>query len=143
MRMADQVPLPLGVLKGEGYWSDQRSSGRYSAEFSITQAVDGSRVLTAHRVFSDSDGSPGGVEDSVTTTFQFTFACFFRVTIEYQEKTCKGTGYCYGDQAHYGFDIDADTRVEYTWTVDPSGQLDGMGSSTNRGNFTAWSETLR
>ncbi len=140
--MADQVPLPLGILRGEGHWSDQSASGRYSVEFSITQAADGSRLLAAHRVFSQPDGAPGTVEDSVTT-FHFTFACFFRVTVEYPDKTCRGAGYAYGNQAHYGFDVDADTRVEYTWSIDPAGQLEGMGSSTNRGNFTAWSESLR
>jgi hypothetical protein len=141
-QMAEPVPLPLGRLKGEGRWSDQKVSGRYSVEFSIERSADGSTALSAHRVFFNPDGSPGGVEDSLTT-FQPTFECFFSVSIYYKESTREGNGYCYGGQGHYGFDVDPDTRVEYTWKLGPSGEMEGMGSSTNRGNFTAWSETLQ
>ena len=138
--MSDPLPFRNGVFLGKGHWIDQKADGDDTAQYTIDDGASSSKVHTVHRVFLKPDGSPLYEENS-TVTFTPTTRNKFTITITTAKGSVSGSGYCFGDQCHYEVDISPENHMEFTFTVGER-EIHGLASSTNKGNFTSWRETL-
>jgi len=138
--MTCELPFRDGVFEGRGHWINQQTEGDYAVRYTIGDSDGGARLHSVRREFLKPDGSTLYVEE---TTVAFTPADrnSVRVVITGPKGSVEGTGYCFGDQCHYEADIAPQSRLEFTFTVG-EGRIDGLASSTNKGNFTSWRETL-
>jgi hypothetical protein len=139
--MAGAMPFQNGTFKGRGHWINQQTEGDYTASYTIDDGADGSSVHAVTRVFLNSDGSTLYVEET-TVSFAPADRNGIRVVITGPKGSVTGGGYCLGNQCHYEADIAPGSRLEFTFTV-YDGEIDGLASSTNKGNFTSWRETLK
>ena len=134
------LPFPNGSFRGRGRWIDQKTAGNYTAQYAIADGPDESKVHTVHRVFFKPDGSKAYDEFS-TVTFKPDAKTRIAVTIDSERGSVQGPGYSIDNHCHYELEISPGENLEFTFTVG-EGQLTGLGSSTNKGNFTFWHETL-
>jgi hypothetical protein len=129
-----------GAYQGHGRWVDQKSEGDYTVEYLIAGGGKRPRVHTVKRVFRQ----PGGAvayEENTTLTLEPAARNRMQVTITGEQGSVSGHGYWFEKQAHYELDVSTDNRLEFTFTV-AAIRIDGMGSATNKGNFTSWRESL-
>jgi hypothetical protein len=134
------LPFTNGTYKGRGHWIDQKATGIYTAEYSIADGEGGAKVHTVHRVFFKPDGSVAYEENS-TVTFQPAEKNGVTVTIATEKGSTSGSGYFFERHVHYAMQLTPDNQLEFTFTIDAE-RLDGLGSATNKGNFTSWTESL-
>lgn len=135
------LPFLAGRFKGAGHWINQTAEGDYTVSCVISAAPEGGSVHTVHRVFLKPDGTTLYEEDS-TLTFTPAGRNGFRLTIRSAQGEVQGSGYCFDRQCHYDVAIAADNHLEWTFSASPE-VIEGLASSTNKGNFTSWKETLR
>ncbi len=137
--MPAPLPFPNGSFQGKGHWIDQKAAGDYTAQYSIADGPDESKVHTVHRVFFKPDGAKAYDEHS-TVTFK-PEEKGMTVRIKSERGAAEGAGYSIDNHCHYELDLSPAEHLEFTFTVH-DGQVTGLGSSTNKGNFTFWTETL-
>ena len=135
------LPFSTGKFEGTGHWINQTTEGDYTVACVMEATADGGSEHTVHRVFLKPDGATLYEEDS-RLTFIPAERNGFRVVIRSAQGEVHGSGYYFDDQCHYEADIAHDNRLEWTFTVRAEG-IEGLASSTNRGNFTSWKEVLR
>jgi hypothetical protein len=135
----DQL-FQVGTYRGEGRWVDQKAEGRYTAQYSIADGPSGSKIHTVLRNFLKPDGSVLYEENS-TVTFAPTDGNRVAVSIASVPGTVSGPGYCFDHQCHYELDVTPDNHLEFTFHAGKDA-LEGLGSATNKGNFTSWRESL-
>ncbi|HSM80012.1 MAG TPA: hypothetical protein VLT57_20395, partial [Bryobacteraceae bacterium] len=58
-----------GAYRGEGRWVDQKTEGRYTAQYKILDGQDGAKVHEVERVFLKPDGAVA-YEERSTVTFE-------------------------------------------------------------------------
>jgi hypothetical protein len=138
--VADRLTFQNGAFQGKGHWIDQKTEGDYSAACTISNGLNGSSVHVVKRVFLKPDGATL-YEENTTQTFEPAARNAFTITIASDKGSLQGRGYCFDKQYHYELDISANTHAEFTIVIG-DGRIDGLGSSTNKGNFTSWRETL-
>lgn len=142
------LPFQSGVFRGTGRWIDQRAESGYAVEYAVGEGPEGSVIHTVTRLFPVPEGTTvygqkaGVYEERSTVTFVPGERNAFRIRIEGARGVVQGLGYCFGDQCHYEAEAAEGVHLEFTFTVG-EGRIGGLGSSTNRGNFTSWQETLR
>jgi hypothetical protein len=140
VRVAIEFPFENGRFEGRGKWIDQNAEGEYTVSTTIADGVDSARVHTTKRVFLKLDGSIL-YEEETTVTFTPAERSTFKVAIQFAAGTVRGKGYAMGDQCHFEVPISPTLSLECTFTLSP-GKIQGLGSSSNKGNFTAWREQL-
>jgi feruloyl esterase len=134
------VPFANGQFEGTGHWINQQAEGDYTVTYTITDIGDGGKRHGVRRLFLKPDGSPAS-EEYTTVLFTPTTRNRMRVSLASANGTVEGLGYCLGDQCHYQAMISSGEQMEVTFTVAGS-RVDALASSTNKGNFTTWAETL-
>jgi len=129
-----------GAYRGEGRWVDQKTEGRYTAQYKILDGQDGAKVHEVERVFLKPDGAVA-YEERSTVTFEprERNGVFVRIRGEQGEVT--GSGYTLDRECHYDVDISPDNHLEFTFHAE-SASIVGLGSATNKGNRTYWKESL-
>ena len=130
-----------GTYRGEGRWVDQKTEGRYTAQYTITDGDDGAKVHQVERDFLGPDGAVA-YEERSSVTFVSAAQSGVAVTIRTRQGAVSGLGYALERQCHYDLDIAADNHLEFTFHADGAG-ITGLGSATNKGNRTYWTESLR
>jgi hypothetical protein len=135
----DQL-FPNGAYRGEGRWIDQKTDGRYSAQYTIIDGPNGAKVHQVERVFFKPDGSVA-YEEKSTVSFEPQARASLSVTISAAEGAVTGVGYAFDRECHYDVDIASDNHLEFTFHAEPA-RVHGVGSATNKGNRTYWRETL-
>ena len=135
------LPFPIGRFKGAGHWINQTAEGDYTVSYVISAAPEGGSVHTVHRVFLKPDGSTLYEENS-TLTFTPSGRNGFRLIMRSAQGEVQGSGYCFDHLCHYDVNIAADNHLECTFSAG-RGLIEGLASSTNKGNFTSWKETLQ
>jgi hypothetical protein len=140
VRVATEFPFENGRFEGRGKWIDQNAEGEYTVSTTIADGADSTRVHTTRRVFLKLDGSIL-YEEETTVTFTPGDRSTFKVAIQFAAGTVRGKGYTVGDQCHFEVPISPTLSLECTFTLSP-GKIEGLGSSSNKGNFTAWREQL-
>ena len=138
--VASEFPFENGRFEGRGQWIDQNAEGEYTVTTTIADGADSSKVHTTKRVFLKLDGDTL-YEEETTVTFTPGERSAFRVAIAFAAGTVRGKGYSMGQQCHFEVPISPSLSLECTFTIMP-GKIDGLGSSSNKGNFTAWREQL-
>jgi hypothetical protein len=138
--VASEFPFENGRFEGKGRWIDQSAEGEYTVTIAIADGADSTRVHTTKRTFLTLDGGTL-YEEETTVTFTPGERGAFKVAIAFAAGTVRGKGYTIGDQWHFEVPISSTLNLECTFTASP-GKIEGMGSSTNKGNFTAWREQL-
>jgi hypothetical protein len=133
--------FPPGEFKGKGEWRDRKGdSGNYTSEFKIVDETDTTKVQITRRHFFNNDGS-FLYEENSQVIFKFSVSPFTEVSIQYGEATTTGQGYWFNNLCHYDLDVAADNHIENTY-VFSDGKIELLGSATNKGNLTVWTETL-
>jgi hypothetical protein len=129
-----------GTYRGEGRWVDQKTEGRYTALYTISEGEGDMRVHRAERTFLRDDG---GViyEEHSELTFVPAARNALQVTIASGDRTVTGIGYAFEDECHYEMDLAADNHLEFSF-YSSGDTLTGVGSATNKGNFCSWRERL-
>lgn len=138
--MVGELPFQNGDYDGKGHWIDQNAEGDYTASYSISDGAENTKVQKTHRTFFKPDGGTLYEEDA-TVTFTPGERNGFKISIAFPAGSARGKGYCFGSQCHCELDVSQGVHLELTLTVS-DGKIDALGSSTNRGNFTSWSETV-
>jgi hypothetical protein len=138
--VASEFPFENGRFEGKGQWVDQNAEGEYSVTTTIADGADSTRVHTTKRTFLKLDGGTL-YEEETTVTFTPGERSVFKVAITFAAGTVRGKGYAMGQQCHFEVPISPSLNLECTFTVSP-GKIEGLGSSSNKGNFTAWCEQL-
>ena len=134
--------FPAGHFNGRGEWCDHKGDrGDYETEFWIAEESDNTIIQTTRRHFFHNDGS-FWYEENSQVIFTFSPGHFVDVAIKYGEATTTGRGYCFGGLCHFDLDVAADNHVESTYRFG-DGKIELLGSATNKGNLTAWTEALR
>lgn len=129
-----------GTWRGQGHWIDQKTEGRYTAQYRITAGSKNSKVHQVERVFLTPDGAVA-YEERSTLSFEPRDRSSIWVTIHSPQGTAAGPGYAFEDHCHYGLDVTADNHLEFTFYVE-NRRIRGLGSATNKGNRTCWEEAL-
>jgi hypothetical protein len=80
-------------------------------------------------------------EENSKVTFIFSEDHFLEVSIQYGETTTTGHGYWFNHSCHYDMDVAEDNHLENTYFFS-AGKIELLGSATNKGNLTVWTETL-
>lgn len=154
--------FPNGRYEGRGEWVDKKGGrGRYTTAYEIVDEADNRKTQLTHREFLNADGSRLYEEDS-TVTFKVIEGPFVEVAIgfrmkkttEYpddrhivtttlpsEEKISVGQGDWFNDSLHYDLDVTEDNHLENTY-IFSDGKIELLGSATNKGNYTVWTETL-
>ncbi|HET9386587.1 MAG TPA: hypothetical protein VFO67_15730 [Gemmatimonadales bacterium] len=135
-----ELPFTNGRFEGTGRWINQQAEGEYTVSYNVSGNGDGATRHAVRRLFMKPDGSPP-YEETTTVIVTPTTRNRIRVSIASEKGTVEGVGYCLGDQCHYEAMISSDEQLEFTFTAAAS-RVDGLASSTNKGNFTIWRETL-
>ncbi len=138
--MAIEFPFENGRFEGKGHWVDQNAEGEYTVTTTIADGAESAKVHTTKRVFLKLEGGTL-YEEETTVTFTPGERGAFKVAIVFAAGTVRGKGYCLGNQCHFEVPISSTLNLECTFTLSP-GKIEGLGSSTNKGNFTAWREQL-
>lgn len=138
--MAIGFPFENGRYEGKGHWMDQTAEGDYTVTCTVGEGAESSKLHTTKRTFLKPDGGTLYEEDT-TVTFTPGERNGFKIAIAFPQGTVRGKGYCIGDQCHYEIEISPSSHLEFTFTS-ADGKMGGIGSSTNKGNFTSWRETL-
>ena len=133
-------PFENGAYEGKGQWMDQTTEGDYTVTCVIADGADSSKIHTTKRTFLKPDGGTLYEEDT-TVTFTPAERNGFKIAIAFPQGTVRGKGYCRGDRCHYDIEISPSIHLEFTIAA-ANGQMSGIGSSTNKGNFTSWRESL-
>lgn len=134
------LPFQNGEFTGNGHWIDTNAEGEYTVACAISDGPEGAKIHKLKRVFLKSDGSASYEEES-TVTFQPSGKNGFTITITTAKGSSYGSGYCFERQCHYDLDVSPGVHIEFTYTID-SGRIVSLASSTNKGNFTSWTESL-
>ncbi len=129
-----------GTYRGRGYWVDQKTEGHYSAQYTITDGPEASKIHQVERTFLRPDGTVA-YEEKSAVTFQPADRGSLRVTIATPQGSTAGAGYAFESECHYEADITADNHLEFTFHAN-DGRMLGIGSATNKGNATHWRESL-
>lgn len=127
-----------GTYSGRGHWVDTKAEGEYTVEYVISGGGQRPRLHTVKRVFLKPDGGTLYEEHS-TITFDELAQNRMRVTIGGAQGSVKGDGYWFDRLCHYEADVKEDNHLEFTF-VCGTVKIEGLGSATNHGNFTAWKE---
>lgn len=138
--MASLLPFEKGRFEGKGQWIDQSAEGQYLVTTTIADGADSTLVQSTKRTFLKLDGGTL-YEEETTVTFAPGERSQFKVSIAFAAGTVHGKGYGLGNQIHYEIQISPSLLLECTFTSS-DGKIEGMGSSTNKGNFTSWRESL-
>ncbi len=133
-------PFENGRYEGQGNWMDQNNEGVYTVTTTVADGAEASKVHSTKRTFLKIDGGTLYEEDT-TVTFTPGERNAFKIAIAFPQGTVRGKGYCIGNQCHYDVDISPSMHLEFTFTV-ADGKMNGLGSSSNKGNFTSWREEL-
>jgi hypothetical protein len=129
-----------GTYRGHGYWIDQKTEGRYTAQYTISDGLGASKAHEVERVFFKPDGTVA-YEEKSTVGFEPAERGGLRVSIRTPQGSVAGSGYAFESDCHYEVDIAADNRLEFTFHTEGA-RIVGIGSATNKGNATHWRETL-
>jgi hypothetical protein len=129
-----------GTYRGEGRWVDQKTEGRYTALYTISEREGGVRVQRAERTFLRDDGGVLYEEHSQLTIVPGTRNAL-QVTIASGDRSVSGVGYAFDDECHYEMDLGPDNHLEFSFHKSAN-TLTGVGSATNKGNFCSWRERL-
>jgi hypothetical protein len=140
VRVPSEFPFENGRFEGKGHWMDQNAEGEYTVTTTIADGADATRVHTTKRTFLKLDGDTL-YEEQTTVTFTPGERGAFKVAIAFAAGTVRGKGYAMEDQCHFEVPISPTLNLECTFTVS-AGKMAGLGSSTNKGNFTAFREQL-
>ena len=119
---------------------DQNAEGQYTVTTTIADGPESTVVQNTKRTFLKLDGGTL-YEEETTVTFTPGDRGQFKVAIAFAAGTVRGKGYGLGDQIHYEIPVSPSLTLECTFNC-VDGKVEGMGSSTNKGNFTAWRESL-
>ena len=134
------LPFQNGAFQGKGHWIDTKAEGDYVVDCAIADGPDGSMVHKLKRTFLKPDGS-ALYEELSTVSLWEAAKNGFRITITTEKGSAHGSGYCFDRQCHYEMDVSPGVHLELTYTVS-AGRIDTIASSTNKGNFTSWTESL-
>ena len=129
-----------GTYQGEGRWIDQKTEGRYTAQYNIIDGQDGSKVHKVERIFLKPDGAVA-YEERTTITFEPKAREGILVTIQSPKGAVAGPGYALDRECHYDIDVTPDNHLEFTFHAEGI-NITGLGSATNKGNRTYWKESL-
>jgi hypothetical protein len=140
VRVATEFPFENGRFEGRGKWIDQSAEGEYTVAIAIADGADSTRVHTTRRVFLKLDGSTL-YEEETTVTYTPGDRSTFKVAITFAAGTVRGKGYTMDNQCHFEVPISPTLSLDATFTFSP-GKIQGLGSSSNKGNLTAWREEL-
>jgi hypothetical protein len=133
--------FPTGKFKGIGRWVDKKGEqGKYTTAFEIIAQSENTKAQITHREFLNAEGGLLYEEHSVVTV-KFLENHFIEVTIRHEEKELAGRGYRFNDSCHYDLDVGEDNHLENTY-IFGGGKIELLGSATNKGNYTVWTETL-
>jgi len=130
-----------GTYHGEGRWIDQKTEGRYTAQYNILDGQDGSKVHEVERIFLKPDGAVA-YEERTTVTFKPKARSGILVTIRSPKGVVAGPGYALDCECHYDIDVTPDNHLEFTFHTEGA-NITGLGSATNKGNRTCWKESLK
>jgi hypothetical protein len=134
------LPFENGRYEGKGQWMDQSAEGAYTVTAAVSDGPDSSRVQNIKRTFLKLEGGTL-YEEETTVTFTPGERGTFKVAIAFAAGTVRGKGYTLGDQIHYEIQVSPSLLLECTFSYG-DGKIRGLGSSTNKGNFTSWQESL-
>jgi hypothetical protein len=129
-----------GTYRGEGRWIDQKTEGRYTAQYKIIDGQNGSKVHEVERIFLKPDGTVAYEERSIVT-FEPQARSAILVRIHGPGGDVSGPGYALDRDCHYDIDVTPDNHLEFTFRAEGT-NLTGLGSATNKGNRTYWKESL-
>jgi hypothetical protein len=130
-----------GKFKGIGRWVDKKGEqGEYTTAFEIVEESDNTKAQITRREFLNADGSLLYEENSIVIV-KFLENHFAEVTIRNDGKELAGRGYYFNNSVHYDLDITEDNHLENTYFFS-NGKIELLGSATNKGNYTVWTETL-
>lgn len=129
-----------GTYRGRGHRTDQKAEGQYTAQYRITDGLNGAKVHEVERIFMQPDGAVA-YEERSSVTFEPGDRGSIRVSIRGHQGTVAGAGYTFKDQCRYEIDVTADNHLEFTFHRDGR-RHQGLGSATNKGNHTYWKESL-
>lgn len=129
-----------GTYRGQGHWIDQKAEGNYTAQYTIMDGPNASKVHEVYRVFLKPDGSVA-YEERSTVSFLPGLRSDLKVTIQSGQGSVAGLGYTFERKCHYDIDINAENHLEFTFHAENE-RLHGLGSATNKGNRTYWQESL-
>jgi hypothetical protein len=129
-----------GSYRGEGHWIDQKTEGRYSAQYVIVDGPNGAKEHQVVRVFWKPDGGVA-YEERTTVSFEPRDRSSVWVTIHGPQGSVAGPGYVFDHECHYDLDVTPDNHLEFTFRAEAA-RVHGLGSATNKGNRTYWRETL-
>jgi hypothetical protein len=133
--------FPNGKFTGSGEWVDKKGDrGRYTTAYEILDEADNLKAQITHREFLNGDGSLLYEENSIVT-IKMSENHFAEVSIKHGEKEIAGLGYWFNQSLHYDLDVTEDNHLENTY-IFSEGKIELLGSATNKGNYTVWSETL-
>jgi hypothetical protein len=132
--------FPNGTYRGRGRWIDQKTEGRYTAQYTITDGPNGATLHQVERNFLKSDGTVA-YEERSTVSFEPDARSSVLVKIQGSQGTVAGPGYTLEQECHYDIDVSPDNHLEFTFHVEDS-RIIGLGSATNKGNRTYWRESL-
>lgn len=129
-----------GTYRGQGRWIDQKTEGTYTAQYTITDGPNASKVHEVKRIFLNADGAVA-YEEKSTVLFEPGLRSAVLVTIKTAQGSVAGPGYAFDGECHYDLDVTPGNHLEFTFHLD-RGRLHGLGSATNKGNRTYWQESL-
>lgn len=139
-QISDSI-FQIGKFKGRGQWVDKKGEqGQYTTAFEIVEESGNTKTQITFREFFNADGSLAYEENS-TLVFTLSADHFAQVTLKHGDSQLTGWGYWFNDSVHYDLDITEDNHLENTYFFG-DGKIEIFGSATNKGNFTAWTETL-
>ncbi len=133
------LPFSANHYQGQGSWIDRSGKdGQFTTEFHIVEQAPDTVVQITKRHFLNPDGTLQYEENSQT---RFVVSRFVEVTIGADGNEHTGIGYLRGNYLHYDMDLAPDVHLENTHSFNGE-QVELIGSSTNKGNYTIWSEKL-
>jgi hypothetical protein len=132
--MLDDVAVAFADIRKSGSNQTRRDQLVHS------DGPDGSKVYKLKRTFLKPDGSTL-YEELSTVTLWDAPKNGFKITITTAKGSAHGSGYCFDRQCHYDMDISPGVHIGLTYTMS-AGRIDAIASSTNKGNFTSWTESL-
>jgi hypothetical protein len=136
-----QSLFPNGKFKGSGEWVDKKGGrGKYTSAFEIIDAANHCKAQITHRQFLNADGSLLYEEYSIVT-IRRSETHFAEVSIRHNENEVAGQGYWFANTLHYDLDVSQDNHLENTYVFSDD-SIELLGSATNKGNYTVWTERL-
>jgi hypothetical protein len=130
-----------GAYAGLGRWVDEKSHGDYTVDYVISGGGKRPRVHAVKRVFLKPEGGTLYEEETTVTFERVARSNLMKVTVAGAQGSVEGAGYWFERHCHYEIDVAEDNHLEFTF-ASANVKIDGVGSATNKGNFTSWQESV-